>query len=454
MKKVLSLVALLGVLTAGCILGEPEGDSSPATTVESDQGFAMGMGFGQYPEFLNAETNLEVFRYTGSTVSGIDVSYYQGTINWTTVYNSGIRFAFARVTYGKNTIDSKFDLNWAGMKAAGVVRGAYHFYRPSQDPTEQANVFLAKLGTLEAGDMPPVLDIEVTESVAVSQIVADIQIWLDLVEAATGRTPIIYTCQGFWNTLPNTSAFSKYTLWVANWGVSNPAIPSSWTTWTFWQYSASGAVPGITGAVDMDYFKGTLTDLSTYIAKSFVSGSAPAVNTNTNFQKPFTRILSNASPNMTGSDVKLLQLLYNDWAASKGYSSITTDGTFGSGTKAAIVKFQTYYGLTADGIADSIEINKLVALFVNRATYYSPYTRTLKVASPLMSGTDMRYLQTSYNTWAAANGKSTVTVDGYYGNLTKTAVTTFQNTEIALLGAPDGIAGKMTQRLLFIRTYK
>jgi lysozyme len=413
----------------------------------------MGMGFEQYPEFQNVDTNIEVFRYTGSTVRGIDVSYYQGTINWTTVYNSGIRFAFARVTYGKNTIDSKFDANWSGMKAAGVIRGAYHFYRPSQDPTEQANVFLAKLGTLEAGDMPPVRDIEVTESVDVSKIVADIQVWLDVVEEATGRTPIIIPARDSGRAC-RTPRPSRSIPLGRELGRLHPALPSSWSDWTFWQYSATGTVSGITGAVDMDYFKGTLSDLSLYIAKSFTESAAIVVNTNTNFQKPFTRILSNATVNMTGSDVKLLQLLYNDWAASVGYSSITADGEFGNGTQAAIVKFQTYYSLTADGVADSIEINKLVTLFVNRATYYSPYTRTLKVASPMMNGTDVKYLQTSYNTWATANGVSTITADGYYGSLTKTAVTAFQNTETALLGTPDGITGRMTQRLLFVRTYK
>ena len=97
---------------------------------------------------------------SGTTLKGVDVSSYQGTINWSSARADGITFGFAKATEGETIADSTFAGNWAGMKAAGVVRGAYHFFHPNESATAQADFVLSKVGTLEAGDLPVVLDLK------------------------------------------------------------------------------------------------------------------------------------------------------------------------------------------------------------------------------------------------------------------------------------------------------
>ena len=92
----------------------------------------------------------------GSTVKGIDVSYYQGTIDWNRVAADGVRYAFIRVSDGTGYIDPKFPTYWAQSRAAGIVHGAYQYFRPNQDPIAQANLFLSKVGTQMPDDLPPV----------------------------------------------------------------------------------------------------------------------------------------------------------------------------------------------------------------------------------------------------------------------------------------------------------
>lgn len=197
-----------------------------------------------------------------TTVPGIDVSAYQGNVDWVKVKAAGKQFAFVRVSDGKNSLDSKFGANWKSSKSAGVIRGTYQFFRPSQDPIVQADLLLAELsknGGLQVGDLPPVLDLEATDGVAAATVVSKAKQWLSHVEAALGVKPIVYTAAFMSSTLGNN--FGGYTLWVANYGVTCPTMPSGWSKWAFWQSSDSGAVAGITGNVDLDVFDGSLTDL-------------------------------------------------------------------------------------------------------------------------------------------------------------------------------------------------
>ena len=99
----------------------------------------------------------------GATLTGIDISYYQGNVNWSQVKGSGRQFAFSRISDGLNYPDTKWAQNWPAMKTAGLVRGAYQFFRPSQDAGLQAQMVLDKLaaaGGLQPGDLPPDLDLE------------------------------------------------------------------------------------------------------------------------------------------------------------------------------------------------------------------------------------------------------------------------------------------------------
>lgn len=197
---------------------------------------------------------------SSNRLSGIDVSKWQGDINWPAVKQTGVSFAFARASYGSVEVDSQFKVNWQAMRDAGIARGTYHFFVTADDATQQAELFLRTVGSLESGDLPPVLDVE-AQSGTGGNLVKGVQTWLDLVEGQLGRKPIIYTGPSFWNQ-NLTSGFGSYPLWVAEYGVSSPKPVNGWERWTFWQYSQSGAVKGISGNVDMDYFNGSPADLA------------------------------------------------------------------------------------------------------------------------------------------------------------------------------------------------
>jgi lysozyme len=216
----------------------------------------------------------------GATISGVDVSSYQGTVSWSKVKGAGTDFAFARISDGLNSVDSKFAQNWPAMKAAGIVRGSYQYFRPGQDAGLQAQLVIDKLaaaGGLQPGDLPPVLDLETADGLASSVVVAKAKAWLAKIEAATKVKPIVYTA-AFMSNVIGTS-FGGYTLWVANYGTTCPTMPSGWTDWQFWQHSDSGTVAGISGGVDSDFFNGTLAQLKTLtIAPPSGGPQPPAVD--------------------------------------------------------------------------------------------------------------------------------------------------------------------------------
>jgi len=197
---------------------------------------------------------------SGSTLQGVDVSSYQGTVDWSSAHAAGIAFGFAKATEGDTLVDSSFAGNWAGMKAAGVVRGAYHFFHPEESATAQANFVLSTVGTLEAGDLPIVLDFEVLDGVSEATAVADAVTFLQTVTSATGKTAILYMSAEFLSG--SYASLAPYTLWVANYGVSCPGLPSEFSKWSFWQNSDDGNVSGISGGTDTDVFNGTLSALT------------------------------------------------------------------------------------------------------------------------------------------------------------------------------------------------
>jgi lysozyme len=226
-----------------------------------DLGFAFIIG----ATLLSSQpSDAEVVCPGPSTLLGVDVSQNQGTVDWNTVAVSGVQFAFVRVSSGL-TPDDEFDQTYAAIKAAGLIRGAYQFYQPGQDVSAQAALLLQKIGTLDVGDLPPVLDVEITGGQAPATLAANIQTWVNIVQQTTGRAPVIYTGIGFWNTSVGSS-FGADLLWVANWGVSCPNLPLGWQNWVFWQYADNGFVPGIGTAVDLDKFNGGLVDLSNLAA--------------------------------------------------------------------------------------------------------------------------------------------------------------------------------------------
>jgi lysozyme len=199
----------------------------------------------------------------GATIKGIDVAYHEGNINWATVKNAGYHFAFIRVSDGANFQDPKFATNWNAAKQAGVVRGAYQFFRPSQSVTAQANLLLSMMGPLEPGDLPPVIDVEDTGGLSPATVAQKVAQWISIVEPAIGRKPIIYAGKYFWQDNVASAAFASYPLWHAQYTTAScPNIANQWSDWAFWQYTDAGNVPGIPDDLtDLNYFNGSLQDL-------------------------------------------------------------------------------------------------------------------------------------------------------------------------------------------------
>src|SRR4051794_3530461 len=189
--------------------------------------------------------------------AGIDVSGHQGIINWTGVAQAEIAFAFAKASEGTSFVDPQFANNWARMKQANILRGAYHFFRPSLDPVQQANHFISQVEQLNPGDLQPMIDIEVTDGVGPAHLVDGVQQWIDRVKSVLNRDPIIYTGPSFWQTATsNSTQFSKkYPLWIAHYtNAPQPKVPGGWPVWTFWQFTDAGSVQGVSGKVDRDRF--------------------------------------------------------------------------------------------------------------------------------------------------------------------------------------------------------
>ena len=234
--------------------------------------FATGCTVQPDPQIGQRRQELDVCP-AGTTLPGIDVSYYQQTINWDQVAAAGIKFAFIRVSDGSTFVDPQYQTNWSEARRVGITRGTYQFFRPGQNPITQADLLLTEMGPLQPGDLPPVVDVEDSDGQSQSVVIQKLQDWLDHVEAGLGGVvPIIYTSPGLWSGLANSSAFAGYPLWVAHWGVTCPTMPTGWTDWVFHQTSESGSVSGISTAVDTDVFNGDAAALAAFAVGDPVCG--------------------------------------------------------------------------------------------------------------------------------------------------------------------------------------
>ncbi|MEO5966782.1 MAG: GH25 family lysozyme [Ferruginibacter sp.] len=189
-------------------------------------------------------------------IHGIDVSRYQNNISWDMVKNmedKGVKlhFAFMKATEGVSLSDPKFYNNWRNAKKHGVIRGAYHYFKPSFSGKEQAKIFFKKVN-LEEGDLPPVLDVEEIGNVSIKVLIERIQEWLDIVELKYGVKPIIYTNPHLYNKYFK-NVFDEYLLWVAHYKTNEPGVKREWS---FWQHSEVGRVNGINANVDFNVFSG------------------------------------------------------------------------------------------------------------------------------------------------------------------------------------------------------
>lgn len=204
-------------------------------------------------------------------VSGVDVSRYQhpknSAIDWRAVKKSGQMYTFIKATEGTTVKNAYFAADWRDSGKAGVYRGAYHFARPTRaagSAVSQANAFVKVIGHQRLpGTLPPVLDLESnTARMSPAEMITWTRAFLKTVESKTGRRPIIYSYPGFWSaSMGGTRAFAAYPLWIAHYTSAKSPRTTGWQRWTFWQYTSSGAVNGIRGAVDRNRFNGTKAQL-------------------------------------------------------------------------------------------------------------------------------------------------------------------------------------------------
>lgn len=197
-----------------------------------------------------------------TTVYGIDVSRFQGDIDWQQVANSGVQFAYIQISRSLTDIDAKFPYNWRRAKEVGILRGAYQRFQPGQDVIGQAELFLEKLGPVQPDDLPPMLDVEDANGLTGAQIAAAVQQWIDHVEPRVGKRVVIYTGFYFWRDQVGGADFSAHPLWIANYSATCPLVPPAWTDWAIHQYSSTATIPGVTAnTVDVNKFNGTLAEL-------------------------------------------------------------------------------------------------------------------------------------------------------------------------------------------------
>lgn len=222
----------------------------------------------------------------GSAVSarplGIDVSSYQGSINWTNVRSDGIRFAFAKATEGNYYQDSKFKSNMTNGKAAGLQMGAYDFARPDLiTANTEADYFWSFAGGKIIADgksLFPAVDFEVFNGhVGSTSYTAWLNQWSVRVKTKTAvfMHPVLYSSIG---GMCDISGFCGLSEWIANFNGQNPQTGTPWSCctdcnyadpghtdgWTYWHFTGSGVVSGISGNVDLNVYFSTFANLVAY----------------------------------------------------------------------------------------------------------------------------------------------------------------------------------------------
>lgn len=198
---------------------------------------------------------------SGFHVHGIDVSHYQGNIDWKMLTQTRqgkfpIHFVFMKASEGGDYGDKAFSSNFDSAKTHGFIRGAYHFYNPKTDPVRQADFFINSV-KLDSGDLPPVLDIE-KRGKDENQLRRDLKLWLDKIEQHYKVKPILYTSYKFKTRYLNDSVFNSYPYWIAHYYVDSVEYRGEWK---FWQHTDVGTLPGIREKVDLNIFNGSLEEL-------------------------------------------------------------------------------------------------------------------------------------------------------------------------------------------------
>lgn len=212
------------------------------------------------------KTNVEVADTT--SVYGIDVSHYQGAIDWSKI--GDLDFAICKATQGITYTDVRFQTNWNALKSQNIIRGAYHFFVSSDDPIAQSKHLLGTVNDYSKGDLPLIIDIENgsidKDTVDTTQLVQNLLTMLQFIEQNTQVKPIIYTNTSFVKSYLSDSRLATYPLWIANYTTNqNPEVPAPWSPdeWLFWQKADTYDLDAQNDNVDLDLFHGSLEKLHT-----------------------------------------------------------------------------------------------------------------------------------------------------------------------------------------------
>lgn len=199
----------------------------------------------------------------GFEIHGIDISHYQGKIDWEQLKNAMIkgcpvRFVIIKSTEGSSRLDENFRENFNQARDFGFIRGVYHFWSNKSTAREQAYYFLDQVH-LTDGDLPPVLDIEHKPAdKSVEDFQRDVLTWLHIVEDKYHVKPIIYTYYKFKEQYLSAPVFEDYPYWIAHYYVDKVQYKGKWK---FWQHTDVGKLPGIKGYVDFNIYNGSYYEL-------------------------------------------------------------------------------------------------------------------------------------------------------------------------------------------------
>lgn len=199
----------------------------------------------------------------GYEIHGIDISHYQGKIDWEQLKNAMIkgcpvRFVIIKSTEGSSRLDENFRENFNQARDFGFIRGVYHFWSNKSTAREQAYYFLDQVH-LTDGDLPPVLDIEHKPAdKSVEDFQREVLTWLHIVEDKYHVKPIIYTYYKFKEQYLSAPVFEDYPYWIAHYYVDKVQYKGKWK---FWQHTDVGKLPGIKGYVDFNIYNGSYYEL-------------------------------------------------------------------------------------------------------------------------------------------------------------------------------------------------
>jgi lysozyme len=253
----------------------------PVPSEASAVSFALAKEF-KFPRHTTYDDELKIDR--SNAIFGIDISHHNGpAIDFTQLRVQNVRFVYAKATQGVGYRDPRFSAYWKSLgdlsPQLDVHRGAYHFLSHSGDGAAQARSFLKQLresGGLQADDLPPVLDLEWDVQRGTrkdrwsdrdpDEIIQNALAWLQTVEAATGKVPILYTARAWWRERIGSDdallQFSRYGIWIADYsrsarGVETPSVPGN-HPWLLWQFTENGGVQqGYKGHIDVNIFRGS-----------------------------------------------------------------------------------------------------------------------------------------------------------------------------------------------------